>query len=71
MSERRRRPFRAYRKVEALDPAIAYDVDEENKRTGWPQEWTCLNVMCRARYWREFGESEFCPSCRKCVGGKR
>lgn len=48
-------------------PPDLYEVDPEK---GWPQEWYCMNVMCRALYWREFGESEFCPSCRKCIGGK-
>jgi hypothetical protein len=71
MGERSRRAFRAYKRQEALDPAIIYDVDEANERNGWPQEWACMNVMCRRKFWREFGESEFCPSCRKCLPGGR
>lgn len=48
----------AFMRVEPTDP-------------GWPQEWLCMNVMCRAKFWRGFGESEFCPSCRKCLPGAR
>lgn len=51
-------------------PKGLYDVPGPESKE-WPQEWYCLNVMCRAKYWREHGESEFCPSCRKCVGGGR
>ena len=48
--------------------AKAYAVDEKD---GWPQEWFCMNVTCgpprggRTKFWRNFGESEFCPACRK------
>lgn len=40
-----------------------YSVNEKD----FPQEWFCANVMCRARFMREWGESEFCPACRKCL----
>ena len=42
-------------------PPGLYDVDEKRG----PEQWYCLNVMCRVKFWRKFGESEFCPACRK------
>ena len=40
---------------------VLYAVDDKRP----PEESWCLNVMCRAKFWRKFGESEFCPACRK------
>ena len=42
--------------------AKVYAVDEHE---GWPEETYCRNVMCRAKFWRQWGEDEFCPACRK------
>lgn len=52
-------------------PPDVYDVPEASDKAEWPQRWLCMNVMCREPFWREYGESEFCPSCRKCIGGRR
>lgn len=45
-----------------------YAVDPEKD---FPQEWVCMNVMCRAHFMRAFGETEFCPACRKCLPAGR
>lgn len=48
------------------DPEF-YAVDPHKE---FPQEWYCMNCMCRAKFWRAYGESEFCPACRKCVSAR-
>lgn len=60
-ADRRRRTQGASRKE---PPPGLYDVPPPDSKQ-WPQEWYCMNVMCRAKFWREYGESEFCPACRR------
>lgn len=60
MSRENRRRFR---KREKEPPPGLYDVPEPDSKA-WPQETYCRNVMCRRKWWREFGESEFCVACR-------
>lgn len=42
----------------------------EPEHVAWPQESWCRNVMCRRRWMREFGESEFCVACRRMLERK-
>ena len=45
-------------------PKGKYDPYYVTPEAGWPKETYCRNVMCRRKWWREFGESEFCVACR-------
>ena len=57
-------PGSGKKKVRPVDAAGNYDPYFVNPEE-WPQETYCRNVMCRRKWMREFGESEFCVACRK------
>ena len=64
MASGRKRPERLKRFV---PNAKYYDIDPDKD---FPQTCYCRNVMCRRRWMREYGESEFCLACRKMLERK-
>ena len=58
--KRAKRPLSGHAKREIAERVYAVDEHE-----GWPEETYCRNVMCRTKFWRQWGEDEFCPACRK------
>lgn len=59
------RPTRIKRPYVKREPRLGrYEVPAPDS-SQWPAETYCMNVMCRAKFKRQFGESEFCPACRK------